>query len=734
MENTVRDKPTSRGAPLLVAVVVLVIFSPQVFAGTGDVTHANIMRRMMLLVLQMGVILLAVKLGSMLIEKTGLPGVMGELAAGMIIGPYALGQIAVPGFAEGIFPLGARFPVSAELYGVAMLGAIVLLFTVGLETNLSLLKQYSLAGSLVGFGGVAVSFVLGDLAAVVLYPLLSEGTLGFFDPAALFMGTIACATSVGITARVLSERRSMDTPESVTILTGAVIDDVLGIVILAVVMGIVSARSTETGRMDWGHIAWIAIKAVGIWLSATALGLLASRKIGSLLKFFRTRSSIAFMGLGLALVLAALFEEAGLAMIIGAYVMGLTLSRTDISNVVRERVHFVREFLAPVFFCVMGMLVDLSVFVTPTVLLFGAGYTLAAGAAKLIGSGLPSMFANFNLRGASRIGLGMMPRSEVALIIAGVGVAVGVLDENMLAAVVMMSVVTSIVAPSLLVMLFRGSHSGLRREPRVAQRYESLRFDFPSGNVAEFFVSKIRDVLESDGFYVHRLAPDRPIYQIRKDSLVIDFRLEGQSLIFNYPPGQGNLINAAVIEASADLAEMFRRASQPVDTKALRASIEAEGAGGPSLNLGRFLTPSLINPDLQGQTGQEIIEELMDMLVRARLVRDRKKALQAVMEREDKMPTGLVHGVAVPHGRCDEVGRLVCAVGIHREGIDFGSMDSKPSTIFILTLSPTEKAAPSIQFMAAVSQTLTEEVCRRLMRAETAEEIYRILTTARTTT
>ena len=142
------------------------------FAAESTAELDPISHRMMMLVLQLGVILLAARLGNMLMERIGMPGVLGELLAGMIVGPYLLGAVALPALPHGLFPLG-DFPVSPELYGVCSLAAVILLFMVGLETDIGLLMRYSVAGTLVGVGGVVVSFVMGDLTAMLFSKVLT---------------------------------------------------------------------------------------------------------------------------------------------------------------------------------------------------------------------------------------------------------------------------------------------------------------------------------------------------------------------------------------------------------------------------------------------------------------------------------------------------------------------------------------------------------------------------------
>ena len=707
---------------LLICLVASPAFGAEDSAAAVSLTH-----RMMMLALQLGVILFAAKAGGMLAEKLKMPGVLGELGAGVAIGPFALGCIPFPGFAQGLFPVGSGgFPVSPELYGICSVAAIVLLFMTGLETDLRLLIRFSVAGSVIGVGGVLASFVVGDLTGVFFARLLFAKSLGFFSPECLFLGAISTATSVGITARVLSEKRKLDSPEGVTILAGAVIDDVLGIVLLAMVLGVVSA-TRATGSVDWGHVGVMAAKAVGIWLAATAIALAAARRIGLLLKLFRERSSIAVMALGLALLLAGLFEEAGLAMIIGAYIAGLALSRTDISYVIREKIAPVYAFLVPIFFCVMGMLVDVGAMTARPVLAFGAIYTVTAIAAKLLGSGVPTYLFGFNTRGAARIGFGMAPRGEVALVIAGIGLAAGVLVPKVFGVAIMMTLLTTVLGPMTLGALYRNPAPGMRK--KIEQRESQLTFEFASREIAQFLLAELRGIFESEGFYVHLLDRSQNIHQLRKDTVVIGMQRQDHTLVFTCDARDAAFVNTAVYEVLGDLERTIRGLQKPVDAAAIVHRIR-ETSSTPSRGriLARFLRPGLLKPRLDASDKAGIIDELLDMLHRNGLVRDAAEARKAVLEREESMSTGMEKGIAIPHGRTEAVSGLVCAIGLKPEGVDFKAFDGRPSRIFVLTLSPVGTAAPHVQFMSEISQVLDDERREQLLRCSTSHEMYDVLT------
>jgi len=260
---------------------------------------------------------------------------------------------------------------------------------------------------------------------------------------------------VGITARVLSDIKKLSTPEGVTILAGAVIDDVLGILVLAIVVSI-----SKAGQVSPGKIALLGAKALGFWLALLALLVSLSGRISRALRALRSEGAGAALAVALCLLVAALTESFGLAMIIGAYALGLALSRTELAEELISSLRPLYHTIVPVFFVVMGMLVDLPAMTK--LLGFGLVITLAALLGKLAGCGLPALAVGFNNLGAVRVGVGMAPRGEVALIVAGTGLAAGAVSKEMFGVAVMMTFVTTLLPPILLVPLFRRGGEGIR--------------------------------------------------------------------------------------------------------------------------------------------------------------------------------------------------------------------------------------------------------------------------------
>ena len=411
------------------------------------------------LLIQLAVILIAAKVaGELTARFLKLPTVLAEVGIGVLIGPFALGAIDLPGLGP-LFPIPlvdgapAVIPVSSELFALAQIGSIVLLFAIGLETNLRQFLRYAGPATAVALGGVVAPFALGA-AATVLFGFAGEG--GFSSSEALFMGAIMTATSVGITARVLADLRCLDQPEGVTILAAAVVDDVVGILVLTVVVGASAATSFSVG-----NLGVVALKAIGFWLGLTAVGIWAAPYIERLVNRFRTPGSGLVLTLGLAFLAAGMAELAGLAFIIGAFSMGLALSTTELGHRVEEETTAISQFLVPVFFVVMGMLVDVGSMLNAVV--FGLVLSALAIISKVFGSGIPALATGFNFLGSARIGVGMTPRGEVALIIAGIGLSQGIIGQSLFGVSIMMTIITTLIAPVVLIPLFRIGGTGLRR-------------------------------------------------------------------------------------------------------------------------------------------------------------------------------------------------------------------------------------------------------------------------------
>ena len=408
-------------------------------------------------IILLSIILICAKLfGELFYRFLKLPRVIGELGAGILIGPYALGGIVLGSFGPFIeLHDGSPIPVSQSLYFLANIGAVILLFEAGLGTNKKRFFNNIGSASFIALGGVVVPFVLG-LFATIWFGFSSFSSVESLVPG-LFVGAMMTATSVGITARVLGDLGELNSSEGVTIMGGAVVDDVLGILILAVIVGI-----EVTGVVSGIGILLIAAKAIAFWLVLTFLGSWASpwissfiMKLGTKEGFYKEPSIHLCVALGLAFLISGIAEKYfGLAMIIGSYSLGLALSGTVLFKEIEEPIKKINGFVVPVFFTVVGMQVNLqSIFGSDSLsltLLFALVLTILGIISKIVGCGVPSLIAGFNKKSSWKIGVGMMPRGEVALIIGGIGLASGVVTPTIFGVTIVMTIVTTILGPILL--------------------------------------------------------------------------------------------------------------------------------------------------------------------------------------------------------------------------------------------------------------------------------------------
>lgn len=676
------------------------------------------------LVLQLGILIFAVRLIGKLFKKIKVPTVLGELLIGVVIGPFALGGIPLPGFPQGIFPLNsASLAVSPELYSFSQVASIILLFASGLETDLKLFLKYSVAGGVIGIGGVVFSFVLGDLVGVLLLHT------NFMDVRCLFLGIMSTATSVGITARILSDKKKMDSPEGVTILASAVFDDVLGIILLAVILGVVAVLNGTGASISGVEIAKIAGKAFGIWLVFTALGLIFSKQIAKFLKFFKHSYDFSICALGLGLLLAGVFEKQGLAMIIGAYVTGLSLSSTDIAPIIQERIRGLYDFFVPIFFAVMGMMVNVGEMLSKDVLIFGAIYTVVAILAKVFGCAFPAMLMGFNFKGGLRIGCGMIPRGEVALIIAGIGLTAGILDEKLFGVVILMTLVTTLVAAPFLNFSLSLPGRGTRKETTTEDGI-TLSWDFGSDEIADLVVDMLLKNLRNEGFYVQMMNINEGISQARKGSTVLSIKEEENIVTIETSAEAEAFVKTSMYEMILGVIDLINNLKKGFDGIALKKDIlDSDATDADSDNqFKKLIKPEVIITNSKAETKDDLLKEMVLLLSNTGNVRDWELVLSDVLSREKIMSTGMEKGIAIPHAKSDGVIAPCVAVCVKKDGIDFGSIDKEPSKIFFMIVSPKKANSPHLQMLASISSIVrNKETLSKILEAKNSDEICKIL-------
>jgi Kef-type K+ transport system membrane component KefB len=497
--------------------------------------------RTMLIIFQVAAILASAKLLGWLCEKIKVPGVIGELLAGAIIGPFLMGnliRIPIHGVWVPLFPAPTspqQWPVNDIIWAMAQFASIILLFITGLHTDLKQFLRYVGPATFIALVGLIVPFALGT-GVVYLPPFqeLARGSPGesLIVPA-LFVGAILAATSIGITARVLGDINRLDTPEGVTIIGAAVLDDVLGIIALAIVGGIAA-----TGSVSASSVGLIAARALGFWIVLTLVVFALSKPIERSLTSIRYSGAVVALGLAIAFICSGAAEGFGLAFIIGAYSVGLGLSQTKLAHHLMDELRPISDFLVPVFFAALGMLVDFNAMLSDwKVIVFGLVVTVAAIVGKLLGCGFAASWTGFNFRGAYRIGLGMMPRGEVALIVAGIGLSRQIIGQNVFGVSIMMTLLTTIIAPILLVPAFRGG-SGRKRvehdEPRLptASILPGVEIPVPP-DLGELMLNRLLNLARHAGWVSTLDNAAEEIYLLRSGGDAAQVRLGNGKLLIN---------------------------------------------------------------------------------------------------------------------------------------------------------------------------------------------------------
>lgn len=375
------------------------------------------------LLLALFVIVAAAKVGAELFERLRQPAVVGEILAGVLIGPGVLGWVAPNDITRAL----------------AEIGVVFLLFSVGLETRPAAIVKVGRTAGVVALLGVAVPFACG-------WALMAAW--GFDTIEALFIGAALVATSVGITARVLSELGQIEARSSRVILGAAVIDDILGLLVVAAV------GSAAAGSLDYAQLGMTALLALGFvaviaFVGAPLLTRFAPRIVGGLRMGNAPFAAAVVLCLGLAVAAGTI----GVAAIIGAFLAGLAIAEpAERDPHLHQQVRGATELVVPFFLVGIGMQLDLQAFADAGTAWLAAAVTLAAVASKLVACGAAAL--PLGRRAALQVGVGMVPRGEVGIVVAQIGLGLGVLSNQLFAVVLFMAIATTLVTPPVLRRLF----------------------------------------------------------------------------------------------------------------------------------------------------------------------------------------------------------------------------------------------------------------------------------------
>lgn len=357
------------------------------------------------------------KLLGEIFERFKQSAIIGEILAGIILGPQVLNLIG----SSEIFPV------------LAQIGAIILLFTVGLQTKTEDILRVGTTSLLVAFLGVVFPFVFGYLYTLIIHHTSVE---------AMFIGAAMVATSVGITARVFADLGILDTKIARVILGAAVIDDVIGLVVLATVTGL------GKGTLSFVKIGLISLEAAGFIAFLIIIGRRVVYRMIPRVASFRTRDAVFSLAILFCLFLSAVASYIDLAAIVGAFLAGMVLSELNPEYNLSIKTESLYNFLVPFFFVILGSWVNLSIFAKPALLWAALIITVFAILGKLLGCGLGAL--NLGKKDALMVGFGMVPRGEVGMIIASIGLSMKAITSDLYTVIVFMVMATTLVTPPIL--------------------------------------------------------------------------------------------------------------------------------------------------------------------------------------------------------------------------------------------------------------------------------------------
>lgn len=389
------------------------------------------------IIIAVGILLAAAKLMGELFSRIKLPVVLGELLAGMIIGPFALGAFLLhPDTGESILQIGPEIRTLGEI------GAIVILFMAGLEMTPKEFLRGGKASFTVGTLGVVVPFFAG---------LMVFQAFGYDALQAMMIATALTATSIAISIQVLKEFNKIKTPEARLIIAAAVVDDILAIAVLSVVTSFGGAEALD--NVDLLDVTLTILKVLGFFGAIMIAAVFLIPKIITP-RIWKASGSVEGIATASFFGAAAIAGTLGLSPIVGAFAVGMALSATKVFEKIENFISRIGLIFAPLFFAIIGAQVDFRTVNLDILLLSGVVIAIAV-ATKLLGCGLPSILFLKNKAAGMRVGIGMISRGEVGLIVAGVGLSSGVLTGDVYTTIVLMVAVTTIITPIWLKMDYR---------------------------------------------------------------------------------------------------------------------------------------------------------------------------------------------------------------------------------------------------------------------------------------
>jgi len=382
----------------------------------------------------------------------------------------------------------------------------------------------------------------------------------------------------------------------------------------------------------------------------------------------------------------------------------------------------------------MGMLINLSLLTSGVIVKFGLLYVVFAIVGKIIGCSLPALFVNFNLRGALRIGVGMVPRGEVALIVAGIGLSKGVINDQAFSLAIIMTFITTLVTPPIFDKLISVDKPVLRKKQQAKTEQKVIKYDMPNPDTSELILSKVISAFEDEGFYAHKMKVPYRLYNIRKDESFITLKADHEALEFQCLVKDASFVHTLIYEVMAELEHIMKNLQSLTNKDKIgrdifdsyEVNINENKKIPPSFQI---LNSSSVEVCLKANQKDEILQELVDLAIKSYQLPQEKRemVLSDLRERESTVSTGMQDNIALPHAKTDNVDKLICVVGLKKEGVDFESLDRQLSKIFVMTLTPKDQAQSYLKCIAEASRFLSDENMRsKILMCNNNEELVKI--------
>ena len=682
-------------------------------------------------VLQLGLLTFAALAGGRLFSRIGLPKMSGQLLSGILVGPWLLGGFSLSlmpgGFMDPAFaPLASRGPFD----GILLIALAVLFFLMGQETSFRWIRHTSKRGMLIGTGGFFACFFALH-AGLTRIPAGEWGggvSMAPFSPLPLCICSLVSASAIGIVAKILADHRNLESALSPVALTATRVDNILGVVCFTL-FGSFFLTDPGSAIQGWGSLLGRGTRFVWAAALLLAFGLPLARKLDSYALRTKNYAGAFTVAVSMTLVASGVGTLFGIPLIFSAYILGMAFSRTDIRHDIRKRFDFVGNFLIPPCIAALGAMINPHLLADSGTLVLTLCLLAGAVLPKFLVSTLLSRCMSLPFCLSLQMGMLTLPRAEVSqtLLLALVLLAPAFPPELLFALVFSFLISCLLSRPAVLCVMKFGRDTFCCNccEPRSVR----IPFDFPNHRAALMVLGRIVDLFEDDGFYATLLNRYQDLYQISRKSRTLLVQVQDHQILFECTEGDRSLVNTFMLECMANIGQRLAELQKPFSNLYLQSLVPGgDVASERSKLVQSAIRIQTLRPRIKSTTRRGAYAELLQAMREINAVEHTDEVLEALMLREESFSSALEHGVAIPHLRTRHVKRLVCAVGLKREGLAFGAADGLPTRIVVLILAPDDVAVPQLQTIAQVCRQLDERGRVDLLDCATAEDMYHILT------